>query len=175
MNKSTFFLLFCLCITFACKHEKNNLNLNSNPNLLETKGCGDFWVVSKLDSDKLLNVSISYQKTQFSTEFQALSLAAIDSIGKIYIEQNAQLEVLWSNACNDVFSETNEPSVEWILISADVIKYKVSEIVPAYNCMSSYKATIILENAIFQKENSTQTLTIDKVEMKDVKVGWCAG
>jgi hypothetical protein len=175
VKKTTIFLLLILSFTYSCKHEKNILTINSNPNPLETKGCGDFWVMGKLDNDKLLNVVINYQKTQFSTEFQDLNLSEIDTIGRIYIEQNAQLEVLWSNACNDVFSGTNEPTIEWNLIAADVIKYKVNEIVPAYGCMSVYKATIVLENAVFQKENSTQTIKIEKVDMNDVLVGWCAG
>jgi hypothetical protein len=175
MKKSSVFLLITLCFALSCKKEKNIVITNSDPNTFETKGCGDFWVVAKIDNDKLLNVYISYQKTQFSTEFQTLNLTAIDSIGSVYIEQNDQLEVLWSNACNDVISLPNEPTVEWKIISADVIEYKVNEIVPAYNCMSIYKATIVIENAVFQKENSTQTLTIDKVEMNDVEVGWCAG
>ncbi len=120
------------------------------------------------------HIFIDRKKIGFSTDLQTFENAVAASFATIELEQNCDIEAIWSGVCNDVFQQPDCPSVHWTLTKGK-LSFKVNKVPTLPQCNDFYLATVILENAEFQKDNSTETQTFDKIEFKNVQVGWCAG
>lgn len=156
---------------FACDKSKQTSTITPDPN---AKGCGDFIVNKIVDSDKIVSIWIDHQKIAFSTDLQVFPEAEKAEFARIELEQNCDIETVWEGVCNDVVQFPNCPSVHWKLLSGS-LSFKVSKLPATFECIETYYATVILENAVFQKENSTETLVFGSVAFNNVQVGWCAG
>ena len=166
-----------LCFAWSnCSQNETNTITSETSDPTTTKGCGDFMLAQKLDTDKIISIWINQKKATFFTSFQSFEHIEQESFATIVIQQNPNQERLWQQTCNDVVSVDpfTTPTVLWKLTQGK-LQYKVSKVLDQYNCSTPYKATVILENAVFQKQGGTETITVPKAEFNQVKVGWCAG
>jgi hypothetical protein len=164
-----FKILWIVIVLFSCK-KKEAINTDFE----NTKGCGGFGIYHKMDSTKLLNIYIDNKKTTFLTTFQVYEHIENEVFANISVEENEEVNVLFNNICNDVLTFPTTQIVLWKL-SSGKLSYKVSEIPEQFNCNSIYRASILLQNAIFIKENSNEIYKIDSLDIKNVTVGICAG
>ncbi|MFN0214083.1 MAG: hypothetical protein ACKVT2_07490 [Saprospiraceae bacterium] len=162
--------LLLLALSFlSCEKGKPKPNIE-----ISTVGCGDFIVYQIIPDDKILSVWIDRDKIAFSKDFQTFDNIATEDFATVEIEQNCDIEAVWYGICNDVFQQPNCQSTFWTL-QKGILSFKVSEVPTGPSCTNFYLATVILENAEFKKDNSTETLTFDRVEFNNIGVGWCAG
>ena len=154
---------------FSCHKECDKAN--TDPNI---KGCGDFKVAKIIAEDKILSVWIDRKKIAYSTQFQTFENVANEGFATVKIEQNCNIDAIWSGICNDVFQDPGCPSAHWHLQKGK-LSFKVSKVPTASACNDFYLATVMLENAEFKKDSSSETQLINKVEFNNVQVGWCAG
>lgn len=190
MKKLFYFLLLTLLISnnFACK-KTNSTPSTSNMDCSQctfksssktkipigtNKGCGDFVVLQVVAKDLVAQVYFDHKIIKYSTDFQEFTdiIPAGTAIG---ISQHCDLENYWANLCNDVLIERCKEQRNWKFTKGKV-SYKVSKVFSKYDCATEmYKANVIVENADFQLENTIETIHFDKIEFKDVEVGWCPG
>lgn len=162
-------LLFLILAFFSCQKADQKPNTDNT-----IKGCGDFVVSKIIGEDMVLTISIDRNKIGFSTDLQTFENAVAANFATIEMEQNCDIEAIWYGVCNDVFQQPDCPSVHWTLTKGK-LSFKVNKVPTLPQCDDFYLATVMLENAEFQKDNSTETQTFDKIEFKNVQVGWCAG
>lgn len=167
-NISSLFLLSSLLIVLSCSKTPEP---NSSP---DYKGCGDFIVYKLNGDDKVISVQIDHNKVAFSTDFQTYSNAANLDFATIEMEQNCDAAAIWYVACNDVGRTPSCTSTHWKLVSGE-LSFKVSKVLASYQCMQSYLATVLLKNAVFQKEGTSEQINMGDINFENIHVGWCAG
>jgi hypothetical protein len=154
---------------FSCHKECDKAN--TDPDI---KGCGDFIVAKIIAEDKILEVWIDRNKIAYSTHFQTFENVATEGFATVKIYQNCNIDAIWYSVCNDIFQAPGCPSAHWSLQKGK-LSFKVSKVPTAPACSDFYMATVILENAEFKKDSSSETQLIDRIELKNVQVGRCAG
>ncbi len=162
-------ILLLSMVWFSC--EKASDKANTDPNI---KGCGDFIVAKILDEDKIVSAWIDRNKITFKTQFQTFENIVNENFATIKIEQNCNIDAIWYGICNDVFQDPGCPSTDWNLEQGK-LSFKVNMVPTGPSGSNFYLATVILENATFKKENSSETLLFDRIEFKNIQVGWQAG
>jgi hypothetical protein len=177
----SFFLLFC-----KNNEPKTLEKVISNPKVLlvedslkiqnkeNTKGCGAFSIFHKIAKDKIIHFSVNAKKTTFSTEFQTYENIEKADFAKIQIDQNAEIDKLWRQSCNDVLGQFQTKTIVWTLKKGK-FSYKVNKASVKYECGMKLKASVILEDAEFVNETGSEIYKIDRLELNDVKVGNCKG
>lgn len=170
MKQLLLFSTLLLLNILSCKKESDQPNKDEN-----VKGCGDFIVAKIIEEDKVLTVWIDAKKVSLSTSFQQVEDIAKVDFAQVEIEQNCDVEAIWFGFCNDVFQTPACPSTKWTLQKGK-LSFKVNKVPTQPNCRNWYLATVILENAQFTKDSTgQQVLTLEREEIKNVQVGWCAG
>ena len=189
MKKLFYFLFLASLIAnnFACKKATTTPTSNmdcskcTSKSISKTKipigkttGCGDFAAYQVVAKDLVAKVYFDHKNIKYSTDFQ--DFTDIIPVGvAIGISQHCDLENYWYSLCNDVLIERCKEQRNWKFTKGKV-SYKVSKVLPKYDCATEmYKANVIIENVDFQLENATETIHFDKIEFKDVEVGWCPG
>lgn len=168
MKKITVLLLLAAFAFFQCDKK------TTPPADPTVKGCGDFVVYKKLNSNQMMRIYIDNKITTFSKDLQVFEEIQTAPFASITIEQNNEFDKIWRRACNDVGESLINPSITWTLQKGK-LSYKVDKVLAEYGCMESYRATVLLENATFKNNDTGETIDQTKVEMNDVFVGWCAG
>jgi hypothetical protein len=173
MKQIAFTFLFLSLLTLTCKDKVEEI---TTPN---TKGCGDFAVLLRIDDTTLLTVGIFATSVVFKKSFQTIEDLNASGKGTAYLETTCNKEdgvIIWRNFCNDVFENASCDIDQWYLRSGSV-QFKVSQVFETYTgCYHDYKATVVLENAVFKNQSdSTLARTFDRIEMNNVRVGRCGG
>jgi hypothetical protein len=173
MKQIAFTFLFLSLLTLTCKDKVEEV---TTPN---TKGCGDFEVSLVVDDTTLLTVGIYVTRVVFKKSFQTIEDLNASGKGAAYLTTTCSKEdqeIVWRNSCNDAYTNTSCNTALWFLWSGSV-KFKVNQVFESYSgCDHDYKATVILENAVFKNQlDTTFVRTFDRIEMNNVRVGLCAG
>jgi hypothetical protein len=172
MKQIAFTFLFLSLLTLTCKDKVEEI---TTPN---TKGCGDFVALLIVDDTTVLTVDIYVTRVVFKKSFQTIEDLNASGKGAAYLTTTCSKEdqeIVWRNSCNDAYTNTSCNTALWFLWSGSV-KFKVNQVLETYACNRSYKATVILENAVFKNQlDSTLVRTFDRIEMNNVSVGLCAG
>ena len=138
------------------------------------KGCADFIIYKRIGDDMLLRFWIDQHKIAFSRNFQTFEDISLENFASVELDQSCNVASLWYTACNDVGQNPGCPTTEWKLQKGG-LSFKVNKVLQEYHCNEPYTATVILFNATFVKEGTTESRTFDMIELKNVIVGHCAG
>jgi hypothetical protein len=172
MKQIAFIFLFLSLLTLTCRDKIEDA---TTP---DTKGCGDFSVLLIIDDTTVLTVDIYASRVAFKKSFQTIEDLNASGKGIAYLETTCNKEdvtIIWRNFCNDVFGNTSCGTTKWFLRSGSA-QFKVSHVLETYRCSDNYKATVVLENAVFKNQSdSTLIRTFDRLEMNNVSVGFCGG
>jgi hypothetical protein len=160
-------LLFLPLVFLGCN--KNDCKSNEDKNL---KGCGDFFINKIISGDMIASVFIDHTKIAFTEDFQSFEDIAKENFATVEILQNCEIDKVWTGVCNDVFEQTSCANTYWSLQSGKLMFKTDTE-----NCSGTYPylATVLLYNAVFQKEGSNETKMFDKIEFFNVPVGFGSG
>jgi len=163
-----------LANTMAQENANSNISKQTNPKDYqfdsEVHGCGDFTVFKTTqDNTKAINVRVNKEDLKLTNNPQTFQIEKNNSL-EVYIEDFGIDD--YKNRigyCFDaVIADKSEP------IRFPAVNGKAT----IYTSKSSdghfYNATVVLENITFQISDN-KFFNVEKVEMKDVRVGWLPG
>lgn len=175
--KSQFLLLFfiVLFVLSGCSsgdREEISLpkDLNFTGNIIS---CADFSMHQLLDSENL-NISINIggsgrEDLNLTSEYKSFSLPNEDLYCNITLFDAA----IGSKFCNDVIMEEPKLISKWKAVSG-TLKLSVSNITET-EYETFYSLNIILENAVFEKNNSKEQRIIPSLIIENVNLGFLPG
>ena len=137
------------------------------------RGCSDFSVQQELNADNA-NIALNIggkgrEELNLTTEIKSFSLPNNDLVCNLTLREAA----VGSNFCNDVPRPNPNLISRWNAISG-TMKLSVSDI-EVTEFETYYKMHILLENVIFQKDNSNEQRTISKLTIENVGLGFMPG
>lgn len=163
-------MLLCSMLMWTCNYSP----FKNDENDASTKGCGDFYLHKILSDSLIISVHIDHKKIPFSTSFQTFPNVENEDFATIELEETCDVDAVMNNFCNDVLGNVSCESVFWQL-KKGVLKFKVSRVLREYKCQESYRATVVLYDAEFVRDSTSETRYFDVIELKNVMVGYCAG
>lgn len=163
-------MLFFSMLVWSCHHSP----FNPNEKDTYTKGCEDFYLHKIISDSLIISINIDHKKIPFSTSFQTFPNIENEDFATIELEETCDGEAVMNNFCNDIWEPVSCESVFWKLKKGQ-LKFKVNRVLREYKCQDRYKATVILYDAEFVRDNTSEIRYFDVIEFKNVMVGYCAG
>ncbi len=177
MKKFLIIILSSIIFTSCSKDDNQEITLPNDLNFTgKIRGCSDFSVQQELNAENA-NIALniggksgeSREDLNLTSEIKSFSFPNDDLVCNITVREAP----VGSNFCNDVPRPNPDLISRWNAISG-TIKLSVSDI-EVTEFETYYRLQILLENVIFQKENSNEQRTISRLTIDNVGLGFMPG
>ena len=138
--------------------------------------CGTAQVYVKLNDNSVVFFGLKDEKLEINQEGTIVSLDdLIDWSGVYYYEWTNHPDSLAPQFCDDLAYINSSAIRKWSITNGE-IRAAVSKIAVDREFMETYKISIQLKNAIFDRsESGEDAIIIDNMIIRDALVGWLPG
>lgn len=171
-----------LLLLFGCTKDQAIKEMSYYPDCFEgltsshtVGGCGSIFLTVRLDTNKLVSISLDEQDLGINTKCKTFNVADLQSDIRIhYYTHGNHPDSMYFNFCSDVVypEEYFGTKTTWTAVSGTV-KVVVSSAMAFRDNCERFETSVELENIRFIKENSTQDTTISQLIIRDKSVGFC--